>query len=93
MAKSPSSKKKGAKAQRAKVGTFTDAMRALQGVGVPKEKVGQVSADGTVDIDRDKLEKLKEKLGPAAWSKVRFVALNAPFKRRSLIRPAKTSAL
>jgi hypothetical protein len=30
MAKSPSSKKKGAKAQRTKVGTFTDAMRALQ---------------------------------------------------------------
>jgi hypothetical protein len=88
MAKSPSSKKK-----RTKVGTFTDAMKALQGVGVPRERVGQVSAGGTVEIDRDKLEKLKEKLGPAAWSKVRFVALNAPFKRRSPIRPAKTSAL
>ena len=84
MAKNPRSKKKKVtKAQGVGEGTYTEGMAALKGAGVPREKVGQVNADGTVTIDKNKLDKLKTKLGQAAWSKVRFVALNAPFKRRS----------
>jgi hypothetical protein len=44
-----------------------------------------LNKDGTAEIDFDSLEALKKKLGKAASGKVRFVALNAPFKRRSAI--------
>jgi len=84
MAKRASSKKKGAKGGR---GAFAKAMRALEGAGVPKQQVGRVSTTGTVNIDLNQIEELKKKLG-ADWGKVRFVALNAPFKRRSPITPA-----
>ena len=42
------------------------------------------SEDGTPNIDHQALDGLKSKLEKGArWKKVRFVALNAPFKRRS----------
>ena len=77
--------KKGAKARR---GTFQEAMKALEGVKVPKEQIGQLGKDGIATMDLHGVEKLKKKLGEQAWSKVRFVALNAPFKRRSPSSPA-----
>ena len=67
---------------------FGQAMKALEGTGVPKQEFGRFTKDGTVNIDQRELEALRKKLGKAAWSKVRFVALNAPFKRRSPIAPA-----
>ena len=42
----------------------------------------------TAQIDPKKLEELKKQLGAEAWRKVRFVALNAPFKMRSQIPSA-----
>jgi hypothetical protein len=87
MAKRPKSKAKAAKAKRAKAGTFGQAMKALEGVNVPKQQFGKLNRDGTAEIDPRKLEELKKKLGRAA-SGVRFVALNAPFKRRAQIPPA-----
>ena len=83
MAKSPSPKQE--RSEESQGGTFAEAMKALEGVGVPNQKFGQLNEDGTVEIDLNKLEALKKKLGKAAWTKVRFVALNAPFKRRSPI--------
>ena len=85
MAKSPKSKAKEAKAKTG--GTFRQAMNALEGVGVPQQEFGKLNKDGTAKIDFDSLEELKKKLGKAALAKVRFVALNAPFKRRSAIPP------
>jgi hypothetical protein len=63
-------------------------MEALEGVGVHAEEIGKLNRDGTVNIDPGKIEELKRKLGRAVWSTVRFVAHNAPFNRRSPIRPA-----
>jgi hypothetical protein len=80
MAKGSSSRKRKDK--------FAEAMEALEGVGVPKQEFGQLNKDGTAKIDPEKLEELKKKLGAEAWRKVRFVALNAPFKRRSPIPSA-----
>jgi len=84
MAKRPKSK---ARVAKAKVGKFGQAMQALKGVGVPQQEFGRLNKDGTAEIDLDSLEALKKKLGKAAVGKVRFVALNAPFKRRSAIPP------
>jgi hypothetical protein len=56
--------------------------------GVPKQQVGRLNKDGTLNIQPQKLEGLKKKVGKEAWSRVRFVALNAPFKRRSPVSPA-----
>lgn len=81
MAKNTKSKAKKAK------GKFGQAMQALKGVGVPQQEFGKLNKDGTAEIDFDSLEALKKKLGKAALGKVRFVALNAPFKRRSAIPP------
>jgi hypothetical protein len=80
MAKSPK------KAKKAKA-SFGQAMQALKTVGVPQQQFGKLNNDGTAKIDLDSLEKLKKKLGKATFKKVRFVALNAPFKRRSAIPP------
>jgi hypothetical protein len=84
MAKRPKSK---ARVAKVKVGKFGRAMQALKGVGVPQQEFGRLNKDGTAEIDLDSLEALKKKLGKAAVGKVRFVALNAPFKRRSAIPP------
>jgi hypothetical protein len=46
-----------------------------------------VDAKGNVQLNLDELKTLKEELGKAAFTRVRFVALNAPFKRRSPILP------
>jgi len=88
MAKKASSQKKQASARRGRRDKFGDAMTALEGVAADKQQFGGLNKDGTVTIDLDKLDELKAKLGKAAWSRVRFVALNAPFKRRSPIPPA-----
>jgi hypothetical protein len=64
-------------------GNFRQAMKALGGAKVPKTEFGRFNANGTISIDHKALEGLKKKLGPATSRKVRFVALNAPFKRRS----------
>jgi hypothetical protein len=63
-------------------------MAALESVDADKQEFGRLNKDGTANIDPEKLEALKKKLGEAVWTKVRFVALNAPFKRRSPIRSA-----
>jgi hypothetical protein len=67
--------------------TFGKAMRELQRVGVEKQQFGRMRGDGTHSVDSKHIEKMKQKVGKAAWSRVRFVALNAPFKRRSPISP------
>ena len=71
-----------------KRGSHRDAMKALGGVGVPAKAFGQFNSDGSLSIDHKALEGLKKKVGRASSKKVRFVALNAPFKRRSPISPA-----
>ena len=81
MPRSPSAKKKGA-TRRAGSGNYREAMAALDGMAADNHEIGQLNKNGTVSIDPEKLEELKRKLGEAAWSRVRFVALNAPFKRR-----------
>jgi hypothetical protein len=63
-------------------------MAAVEGTGVESAEIGQLTKDGTAVLDSAALEELKQRLGPAAWSKVRFVALNAPFARRSPIPAA-----
>ena len=76
-------------AKRAKgKGKYSEALKALEAAGVPKAEMGKVNNDGTITIDSKALEGLKKKVGKAAATKVRFVALNAPFKRRSPISPA-----
>ena len=70
--------------------TFSQARKVLASAGVPQEEFGQFTADGKLVINQrvlDALSKSKKKVGEKA-SKVRFVALNAPFKRRSPIAPA-----
>ena len=88
MAKSTSSGTRGATGQRASTNKFRQAMEALEGVGADKAEIGKLNRDGTINIDAAKLEELKSKLGEAVWSRVRFVALNAPFNRRLPARPA-----
>jgi hypothetical protein len=69
-------------------GTFRQAIKALGDAGVPKKEFGQFNSDGTISIDQKALEGLRKKLGRSTSRKVRFVALNAPFKRRSPTSPA-----
>lgn len=88
MAKSTSSRTKRATGQRARTNKYRQAMLALEDVGADKEEIGKLNRDGTVNIDSAKLEELKRTLGEAVWSRVRFVALNAPFNRRLPTRPA-----
>ena len=87
MAKRAIAKKRVKKARKAKRASFSAAMRALRSAGVPKQQFGRFSEQGEPQIDHDRLEALKKKL-KGDLSKVRFVALNAPFKRRSPISPA-----
>jgi hypothetical protein len=61
-------------------------MKALGGAGVPAKEFGHFNSDGTLSINPKALEGLKKKVGKAS-RKVRFVALNAPFKRRSPVAP------
>jgi hypothetical protein len=81
MAKRRSSKKK------TKGVTYAAAKKALDNMGVFNFEFGKLNSDGTVKIGPDELESVKAKLNKGTWSKVRFVALNAPFKRRSPISP------
>jgi hypothetical protein len=74
-------------AKRKKRVSFGAAVKALRGVGVDHQEFGRVRADGTHSVDPAQIEKLKKKLGNRRAS-IRFVALNAPFKRRSPIAPA-----
>jgi hypothetical protein len=67
--------------------SFGEAVKALRGVGVDHQEFGRVRADGTHSVDPAQIEKLKRKLGKRRVN-IRFVALNAPFKRRSPIAPA-----
>ena len=88
MARNPSPQKKRAQPRSTSAATYRDAMNALEGVEVHKHECGRLNKDGTVSIDPAKLEELKQRVGEAAWRRVRFVALNAPFKRRSSIPQA-----
>jgi hypothetical protein len=54
---------------------------------VPEQAFGKLNKDGTAKIDFKSLERFKRTLGTARFAKVRFVARNAPFKRRSAIPP------
>jgi hypothetical protein len=71
--------KKGAKARR---GTSGEGKDPSPDFG----EVGRLNSAGNAEIDTKKLEGLKKKLGVAA-SKVKFVARNAPFKRRYPVPP------
>jgi hypothetical protein len=71
MAKSPKSKARKAKAKEE----------------VPEQTFGRLNKDGSAKIDLKSLEDFKKKLGFARFAKVKFVARNAPFKRRSAILP------
>jgi hypothetical protein len=78
MAKTPSSRKRR--------GRSGEAVEAQEGGEPPEKEFGQVDKDGTVKIDPKKLEEFKKYLEETArgdWSRVKFVARNAPFKRRS----------
>jgi hypothetical protein len=66
--------------------TFSQAKKVLASAGVPQKEFGQFTAGGALVINQrmlDTLSKSKKKRRG-----VRFVALNAPFKRRSPIAPA-----
>jgi hypothetical protein len=67
--------------------TFNQAMKVLASAGVPRKEFGRYNADGNAVIDQGTLEAWQKKLGKKKTA-VRFVALNAPFKRRSQIPPA-----
>jgi hypothetical protein len=63
--------------------------RVRQATQPPEDEVGNLTADGTVYIDPQRLADFKAKLGPQQdLSKVKFVARNAPFNRRSQIPPS-----
>ncbi len=89
MAKRGSSKKKPAKSAKAKKDKLGKALDTLKGAR-HVQYFGQLSADGVPEIDAAELSKLKRKLKKKkiALGKVRFIALNAPFKRRSPISAA-----
>jgi hypothetical protein len=87
MARSPKSKARKAKAKKGMAANFGQAVQALDDAGVPQQEFGSLNRDGVPEIDFQTLEKFKKKLGSARFAKVRFVALNAPFKRRSAIPP------
>jgi hypothetical protein len=74
-------------AKRARTVSFGAAVKALRSAGVPHQEFGRVNADGTHRVNPAQLEKLKKKLG-SKRGHIRFVALNAPFKRRSPVAPA-----
>lgn len=78
---------KRARAKRKRV-SFGEAVKALRGVGVDHQEFGRVHADGTHSVNPAQVEKLKKKLGRSGRANIRFVALNAPFRRRSPIAPA-----
>jgi hypothetical protein len=73
MAKSPKSKARKAKAKKA--------------VQVPEQTIGKLNEAGIPIINFKLLEKFKKTLGRARFAGVKFVARNAPFKRRSAIPP------
>ena len=68
--------------------TFGQAKKALASVGVPVAEFGKHDKAGMIRIDHKKLEALQKRLGRTRGRHVRFVALNAPFKRRSPVSPA-----
>jgi hypothetical protein len=68
-------------------GTYREAHKALGSARVPKTEIGKFNNDGTITLDHKALAGLKKKLGKATSKRVRFVALNAPFKRRSPTLP------
>ena len=68
-------------------GNFRQAMKALGTAKVPTKEFGKLNSDGSISINPKTLEVLKKRLGRSS-KKVRFVALNAPFKRRSPTTPA-----
>jgi hypothetical protein len=78
---------KRARAGKKRVG-FGAAVKALRSAGVPHQEFGRVHTDGTHRVNPAQIEKLKKKLGRSGRAHIRFVALNAPFKRRSPVAPA-----
>jgi len=80
MAKRAKSKARVAKAKKPRAGKYREPV-------VPQQEFGKLNKDGTAEIDFESLERFKRKLGIARFAKVRFVARNAPFKRRSAIPP------
>jgi hypothetical protein len=73
---------------KASKGNFRQALKALGTAKVPTKEFGKFNSDGSISINQKALEDLKKKLGKSTSKKVRFVALNAPFKRRSPTTPA-----
>jgi hypothetical protein len=68
--------------------TFAQAKTVLARAGVPTAEFGGHNTDGTIKIDHKTLEALQKRLPKNRRKHVRFVALNAPFKRRSPVLPA-----
>jgi len=68
--------------------SFGAAVKALRSAGVVHQEFGRVNADGSHRVNPAQIEKLKKKLGRSGQGNIRFVALNAPFKRRSPVAPA-----
>jgi hypothetical protein len=86
----PAAKKRPAKKKRAvkqKPMTFEAALTALGGPPRHIRFVGGLDTAGQIQLDPTELEALKKKLQALgiSWDKVKFVAMNAPFMRRSPI--------
>ena len=64
---------------------FDKVMDKAEEVGAPQHTFGHGNKDGTANIDPEELEKFREKVEKqgVSWTKVKFVAMNAPFMRRS----------
>lgn len=80
-------KKKAAESQEKQLAKrFEAALKALEGKR-HVQFVGGIDEDGNAKIDLKELEELKKKLKSEGINpgRVRFVALNAPFMRRSSI--------
>ena len=78
---------KRARARRRRV-SFGAAVKALRTAGVPHQEFGRVNPDGSHKTRPEQLDRLKKRLGKSRRGHIRFVALNAPFKRRSPVSPA-----
>jgi hypothetical protein len=57
--------------------------RGRQATQPPEQEFGNLTAEGTANIDPQKLLEFKTRISQQGldWSKVKFVARNAPFNR------------
>jgi hypothetical protein len=67
--------------------TFAQAKTVLARAGVPQKEFGRFTADGKSVVINQRVLDALSKSSMKKRKTVRFVALNAPFKRRSPIAP------